>query len=126
MTLQLELGAIQDPVIRAAFEFIAQRFPLHAQDFSNEVLLLSTTGTKRKIAYGASTCTWTASADSATTTIAHGLGASPVWEGFTASGTGALLYSLSSKDATNIVVVGRDTRGTALTGTFNFDWVAIG
>lgn len=75
---------------------------------------------------GSSTATWTAAIESANKTIPHGLGVTPTHVTLTAVGTGALLYSVVSVDATNIVVKGRDTRDTNLTGTFSFTWEAIG
>lgn len=126
MTLPLELGGLGDQYTRRALEEIAKQFPLHAANLANDVLLLSVVGTKRKVAFGSGSATWTAAIRSANSTNAHGLGVAPVYIGVTAAVTTDICYSVVSNDATNIVVAGFYMPNVNLSGTFGFTWVAIG
>lgn len=123
MTLPLELGAIQDPNIRRAFEQVAQQFPLHSQNLANDVLVLASTGTARKVAFGTSTVTFTASTVSATTNVTHGLGVAPISVQLTSEALGIGLV-VSAKGSTTFTAQGWTP--TATSGTITFDWVAIG
>jgi hypothetical protein len=86
----------------------------------------------RSVAFGSLTLTWSAAATSATTTQAHGLGVTPLAAIVTPAGGQAVasgpavLLAATPFDATNIYVIGRDTDGTARTGSVTCYWLAIG
>lgn len=118
MTLPLELGGIQDPDVRRAFETVSLRFPLHAQDFANDVLLLATAGTARKIAFG----TQLVNAGS-TANVSHGLGVAP-----------AAVAAVTAPGAGNVSIAWAITAASASTFTLgnpsgvnsNAYWIAVG
>lgn len=125
MTLPLELGAITDSNVRRAFEQLAQRFPLHAADFANDVLLLAVTGTARKIAIGTGTVTFTAAVFSAASTITHGLGTTPTVVLGTSIGNSVIVIDTNTYTSTTFKANGGSVGGVT-TGTFGFVWAAIG
>lgn len=74
---------------------------------------------------GTGTATWTAAIRSGTTTVPHGLGVVPTSARASSQDTD-VTYAVTGRDATNITVRGYYLPGTNLTGTFTFDWEAIG
>lgn len=123
MTLPLELGGVQDPDVRRAFEEISKHFPLQPQDFANVLVLLASTGTARKDAFGVDTVTFTASTLSATKNISHGLGALPVSVQLTANSPGFGMV-VTARSSTTFTVQG--WTGGAVSTTIGFDWRAVG
>lgn len=126
MTLPLELGGIENPDVRRAFEQVSVQFPLHAPNIANDVLLLATTGTKRKVAFGNATLSFVASA-TASLAVAHGLAVTPVVAlGTIANSNGSIIVCWSARDATNVTWFGRQFQNAAFTGSVDLDWLAIG
>lgn len=124
MTLPVESASIGDQYARRAVDIIAQRFPIHAADLASDVLLLATTGTQRKVAFGTATVTFTAATVSAATAVNHGLGVTPV--AVIASGVNAaVFYDTRTYTSTQFSAAGYAPFG-ATSGTFTFAWVAIG
>jgi|HubBroStandDraft_6_1064221.scaffolds.fasta_scaffold259795_3 hypothetical protein len=77
-----------------------------------------------QLAYGSSTVTFTASNFSALTAVVHNIGRVPVWVGATNSANNGVWFTSSSKTTTQVSIGGWFY--TATSGTFSFDWVAIG
>lgn len=132
MTLPLELGGIQDPDVRRALENVAQQFPIHAPNLANEVLLLASTGTARKVAFGTTAFTFTAANTSAGVNQNHGLGKTPIavvmtgWWVATGTRLGtAHVIEPTSWDATQFPCIAT-VQGAVYTGNATASWVAIG
>ena len=97
-------------------------------------LLLQTTGTSRKVAFGQGSLSWSGSSPlSNTTNQPHGLGVTPVVmfaQAASSAGNagGTVCITLGAPDATNIYVLGRDINNanppSSPAGVFW--WVAIG
>ena len=77
-----------------------------------------------KVDAGSSTVTFTAASSSAATTVNHRLGRLPVFVAAINVGAFNGIWFSATKSATQISFVGFWTGVT--TGTFAFDWVAIG
>lgn len=78
------------------------------------------------IRFGTAAATWTASVSSASVTVPHGLGKTPVFAE-ASTRNGLIHYAVTGRDATNLTVVGYVTYNSAFTGgPITFDWLAVG
>lgn len=90
-------------------------------DDANARAVLATLG----IAFGADTCTWSASVTSASKTVAHGLAGTPAVVLLTGIDASNLTYLGFTLTATNFQVVGREINNVSRSGTNVFHWLAI-
>lgn len=88
-------------------------------------LVVDTGGRSIGIRCGTGTAVFTAAQASATVTVPHGLGKTPL---FAIAGTRNNLigYAVTARDATNLSVIGFVTSNVATTNTLTFDWLVIG
>lgn len=75
------------------------------------------------IAFGTGSVTFTASTVSANTTFSHGLGGTPVWVGIEGTDLNTVMWG-HNKSSTQLTV--RGSYASAISGTFGFEWAAIG
>jgi hypothetical protein len=98
-------------------------------DANSKSSFLQLTGpAKRKINFGSSSVTFTASATSAQVTIPHTFGVAPVAVMCMAKNPNNGLFvflETAAADATNIYISGRQTQNTAVSASQPFYWVAI-
>lgn len=104
-------GTVDPEATERNFETLAQLVP-------------GTGGKAVEIRFGTGSVVFSAGVSSATTTVAHGLGRAPASINATGSNGSAIIMAVNSADATNIVF--HADYFSALTGTFNFYWIAIG
>jgi hypothetical protein len=127
VALPLELGGIQNPDVRRAFEQVSLAFPVRAQNVANDLLLLAVTGTTRKAAFGTTTIHFAAAITSNVVTVNHGLGVAPV----------SVIVTCETNAFGAVVVPGTQTRTATSFDVFGeirvaqtidivLDWVAIG
>lgn len=125
----IPLARVADPDVQFNFDQIAQKFPLQLQDLATGIVLeLNVTGTARKVAFGSSSVTWAAATISGQTTVAHGLGSTPVT--VIAFGKNPVnVYTVFSEsaaaDSTNFYIKGYVASGVAVSASQNFYWLAI-
>lgn len=79
----------------------------------------------KQINVGTGSATWSASTNSGSVTVPHGLGRTPTVAAAFAR-NGAIEYAVTARDATNLTVIGFLTAGGTTTATLTFDWIAIG
>ena len=132
--LRLKPGEVPTPerlaqlfeAIQTNFEQLAQLFPLQGNALANVALLLASTGTKRKVAFGSTTITGTG-AVSATKEVAHGLGVKPVVVfAMTSAAQADRHASATPTDATNFFLNVTHTTLSAWSGEATVYWLAIG
>jgi hypothetical protein len=93
---------------------------------SNVPLKVVTAGGVRRLAFGSGTATYSGSNSSGTTTITHGLGATPIAVLVTSQEVvGWSNATVISPGATTFGVHLKDVDGVARTGTETFYWLAI-
>lgn len=120
--MPLPLPAVNAENLQFIINQIAAEFPVSG------VLRLATVANV-KVAYGTSTLVFTASANSAEKTIAHGLGATPglvlamVRAGVNARIT---IEESSAADGTNIYLTGYETASAVITQNQSIYWCALG
>jgi hypothetical protein len=115
--------------VQGDLDAIAQVFPLDNGDIGNGVLKLLSSTTKRTVAWGSASVTFTASAFSAGTAVTHGLPSTPVvvLALGTEGGSGrTVLLTVRNIGASTFEVTGYNTPGTAITTSTSFYWLAIG
>lgn len=99
-----------------------------ASSSSSEVLKLAVAGGDRRVAFGTATLSFSASTNSATTTVPHGLGLTPLIVIATAISSPTFgqipTFNAFTFDASNFKINGEIT--TAYTGSIDFSWLAIG
>jgi hypothetical protein len=88
-------------------------------------LQLATTGT-RKVAFGAGTFVFTASATSAIVTITHGLGVTPITVILTCGNTGLLIAPYYGTPSGTVSVQTIAVASAATTVNVPFSWLMIG
>jgi hypothetical protein len=82
-------------------------------------------GASRKIAFGTTSLTWTAAAQSAVRTVTHGLGVTPLVVLLTFKTSGVVITPHHQNETTTTFdAFGNAT--AAITATVNLDWLAIG
>lgn len=114
MSIPLPGGADPDLDRQQKFDALAQAIP-------------SFGGRTVEIRFGTSTVTFTASAASASTTVAHGLGKTPVtaYVTYRHAAASTILFTpyIDTVGATNIGISA--TASTVLTGPITVDWLVI-
>ena len=120
--------AILFDAIQGNFEQLAELFPLQQANFANVLLLLVSTGTKRKVAFGSTSVTYSASNVSATKEVTHGLGATPqivipVALSFNADHN---VTVAAEPGESKFSLVSRVVSGVGVTATVSVFWIAIG
>lgn len=111
--------------------------PFHARDPELQRNLdelkgrtIDTGGKSVRLRFGTGTLVYTASQQSATLTVTHGLGTTPVNVQLTPSSAGLGLFAVDlidgSKTSTTFQVAGYIVNGGAVTVNESFDWLAIG
>lgn len=115
--------------VQQNFDALAQAFPLDGSLIGNGVLRLLSGTTRRSVAWGSDSLTFTASASSVGTVVTHGLGATPVvaLAVGTEPGNGrTVVVTVSNFTSTTFDVAGFNTTGLAITASTGFYWLAIG
>lgn len=110
MTIALEQLATGDVVDRN-FQALAE-------------LVIDTGGRSVGVRWGSGNATF-ASSITAPVTITHGLGHAPVFV-VAITTNGSIGYVVGAKGATTVALTAYVTFNTAVTGTFSFDWLAVG
>lgn len=123
---------VADPEAQQNFDQIEGLFPLALENVAAGILLeLAVAGTRRKVAFGASTLTWPGGGPFTNTlTLPHGLGAVPLAVLATAqlpAGGSPCVVHAQNFTATNVDFRGHATDGTAVVAatTRTFYWLAV-
>lgn len=126
--MTLPLIPVEDRQVQLNFDKLAQQFPIAGQNLANDVLRLAATGTSRKIAFGSSTVTFSASAEG-TKAVTHNLGATPTAIlALPVLATGESLFCAvrSGATSTSATFQFRTDDATAISATFTFYWAVLG
>lgn len=131
---------VNDPRTQQALDAISNSFPLargqigkeavgptNLSTSAKELFPQLTTAAARKINFGETTVTWTASVESAIKEVEHGLGVKPIFVGLTIeSATGATLIQLQTTERTTSKFKVFGKASAAITATLTVMWIAIG
>lgn len=93
---------------------------------AESVLQLAVTGTKRKIAFGTVSLTFTASTTSAAASVSHGLGVAPVGVWLQLGALTAVGGAVTATSSSTFTAQAFTTNVATVTGTVPFYWLAIG
>jgi hypothetical protein len=94
---------------------------------AESVLQLAVTGTRRRVAFGSQSLTFSASVSATPATVTHGLGVTPIAVVATpviATSTTVVAAYVASLGASSFVL--NSTASVALTGSQSYLWIAIG